>query len=146
MSSRLSWSGGIHFFRVNHVGPKAMLINGWAGSGGDSFPFFFKGLGVGPIIGERTWGGLIGPAVGHGLIDGGFFTAPAGRLYGPDGEWFPEGHGVEPDIPVVDDPAAMARGGDPQAIHSSKWQSRKCCGFSKPSRATSQSRQSWNEG
>ena len=114
MSSRLSWSGGIHFFRVNHVGPKAMLINGWAGSGCDAFPFFFKGLGVGPIIGERTWGGLIGPAVGHGLIDGGFFTAPAGRLYGPDGEWFPEGHGVEPDIPVVDDPAAMARGGDPQ--------------------------------
>ena len=127
---------------LNHVGPKAMFINGWAGSDGDAFPFFFKGLGVGPIIGERTWGGLIGPAVGHGLIDGGFFTAPAGRLYGPDGEWFPEGHGVEPDIPVVDDPAATARGGDPQL----KWQSRKCCGFSKPSRATSQSRQSWNEG
>jgi tricorn protease len=99
---------------VNHLGPKVMLINGWAGSGGDAFPFFFKGLEVGPIIGERTWGGLIGPASGHGLIDGGFYTAPPGRLFGPDGEWFAEGWGVEPDIPVVDDPSQLARGVDPQ--------------------------------
>ncbi len=99
---------------VNHYGPKAMLINGWAGSGGDAFPYFFKELGVGPLIGERTWGGLIGPASGHGLIDGGFYTAPPGRLYGPDGVWFAEGHGVDPDIPVVDDPSELARGRDPQ--------------------------------
>jgi tricorn protease len=99
---------------VNHYGPKVMLINGWAGSGGDAFPFFFKVLGVGPLIGERTWGGLIGPASGHGLIDGGYFTAPPGRLYGPDGVWFAEGHGVDPDIPVVDDPSQLARGTDPQ--------------------------------
>jgi tricorn protease len=99
---------------VNHYGPKVMLINGWAGSGGDAFPYFFKELGVGPLIGERTWGGLIGPASGHGLIDGGYFTAPPGRLYGPDGVWFAEGHGVEPDIPVVDDPSELARGRDPQ--------------------------------
>ncbi|UCC72631.1 MAG: PDZ domain-containing protein [Gemmatimonadota bacterium] len=99
---------------VNHYGPKVMLINGWAGSGGDAFPFFFKVLGVGPLIGERTWGGLIGPASGHGLIDGGFYTAPPGRLYGPDGVWFAEGHGVDPDIPVVDDPGELARGRDPQ--------------------------------
>ncbi len=99
---------------VNHYGPKAMLINGWAGSGGDAFPFFFKEMKVGPLIGERTWGGLIGPAMGHQLIDGGFFTAPPGRLFGPDGVWFPEGHGVDPDIPVVDDPGQMAKGGDPQ--------------------------------
>ncbi len=99
---------------VNHYGAKVMLINGWAGSGGDAFPFFFKGLGVGPLIGERTWGGLIGPAVGHQLIDGGFFTAPPGRLYGPDGTWFAEGRGVDPDIPVVDDPSQLARGVDPQ--------------------------------
>jgi len=99
---------------VTHYGPKAMLINGWAGSGGDAFPFFFQELGVGPLIGERTWGGLIGPAIGHRTIDGGYYTAPPGRLYGVDGEWFAEGIGVAPDIPVVDDPAAMAAGGDPQ--------------------------------
>jgi tricorn protease len=99
---------------VTHYGPKAMLINGWAGSGGDLFPWFFEELDVGPLIGERTWGGLIGPAVGHRTIDGGFYTAPPGRLYGTDGVWFAEGHGVEPDIPVVDDPTEMARGGDPQ--------------------------------
>jgi tricorn protease len=99
---------------VSHYGAKAMLINGWAGSGGDAFPFFFKEMQVGPLVGERTWGGLIGPAVGHRLIDGGGFTAPPGRLYGPDGVWFPEGHGVDPDIPVVDDPSQLARGVDPQ--------------------------------
>lgn len=99
---------------VTHYGPKVMLINGWAGSGGDAFPYFFKTMQVGPIIGERTWGGLIGPAVGHQLIDGGGYTAPPGRIYGPDGEWFAEGHGVEPDIPVVDHPGEMARGIDPQ--------------------------------
>jgi tricorn protease len=99
---------------VNHYGHKAMLINGWAGSGGDAFPWFFQTLEVGPVIGERTWGGLIGPASGAGTIDGGYFTAPPGRLYGPDGVWFAEGHGIEPDIPVVDDPTQLARGIDPQ--------------------------------
>jgi tricorn protease len=99
---------------VNHLGAKVMLVNGWAGSGGDAFPWFFQTLEVGPVIGERTWGGLIGPASGHQTIDGGFFTAPPGRLYGPDGEWFAEGHGIDPDMPVVDDQGAMARGGDPQ--------------------------------
>lgn len=99
---------------VTHHGHKVMLINGWAGSGGDAFPYFFKELEVGPLIGERTWGGLIGPASGHGLIDGGYYTAPPGRLYGPDGRWFAEGHGVEPDIPVVDDPSELAKGRDPQ--------------------------------
>ncbi len=99
---------------INHYGPKVMLINGWAGSGGDAFPWFFKTMEVGPLIGERTWGGLIGPAVVHQLIDGGFFTAPPGRLYGPDGKWFAEGHGVDPDIPVVDHPSELAKGRDPQ--------------------------------
>lgn len=99
---------------VTHYGAKAMLINGWAGSGGDAFPWFFKELGVGPLVGERTWGGLIGPAVGHGLIDGGRYTAPPGRLYSVRGEWFAEGHGVDPDIPVVDDPSQLAQGIDPQ--------------------------------
>lgn len=100
--------------QVTHYGAKVMLINGWAGSGGDAFPFFFREMKVGPIIGERTWGGLIGPAVGHRLIDGGFYTAPPGRLYGVNGVWFAEGHGVDPDIHVVDHPGEMARGKDPQ--------------------------------
>jgi tricorn protease len=99
---------------ISHYGAKAMIINGRAGSGGDAFPFFFKELKVGPIVGTRTWGGLIGPAVGHQLIDGGRFTAPPGRLYGPDGVWFPEGIGVEPDIEVMDDPTELANGRDPQ--------------------------------
>jgi tricorn protease len=99
---------------VSHFGPKAMLINGWAGSGGDAFPWFFKVMKVGPLVGERTWGGLIGPAVGHRLIDGGRFTAPPGRLYTVEGEWFSEGHGVDPDIPVIDDPNLLAKGIDPQ--------------------------------
>jgi len=99
---------------VSHYGAKAMLINGWAGSGGDAFPFFFKEMKVGPLVGERTWGGLIGPAVGHRLIDGGRYTAPPGRLYGVDGVWFAEGHGVDPDIPVIDDPNQLAKGIDPQ--------------------------------
>ncbi len=99
---------------VTHVGPKAMLINGWAGSGGDAFPFIFKYLDVGPLVGERTWGGLIGPATGHALIDGGGHTAPQGRFFVPGEGWFPEGHGVDPDVPVIDHPGAMAKGGDPQ--------------------------------
>ena len=99
---------------VSHYGAKAMLINGWAGSGGDAFPWFFKVMKVGPLVGERTWGGLIGPAVGHRLIDGGGFTAPPGRLYGVDGVWFTEGHGVDPDIPVIDDPNEFVKGFDPQ--------------------------------
>jgi tricorn protease len=100
--------------RVSHYGAKAMLINGWAGSGGDAFPWFFKEMKVGPLVGERTWGGLIGPAVGHRLIDGGGFTAPPGRLYSVSGEWFAEGHGVDPDIPVIDDQGQLAKGVDPQ--------------------------------
>ena len=99
---------------VSHYGAKAMLINSWAGSGGDAFPFFFKEMKVGPLVGERTWGGLIGPAVGHRLIDGGRYTAPPGRLFSVNGVWFAEGHGVDPDIPVIDDPNQLAKGIDPQ--------------------------------
>jgi tricorn protease len=99
---------------VAHVGPMAMLINGWSGSGGDAFPFFFKETKLGPLIGERTWGGLIGISGAPPLIDGGSVTVPTFRMYDPQGKWFPEGHGVEPDIAVVDDPAQLVRGHDPQ--------------------------------
>ncbi|MFZ5625462.1 MAG: S41 family peptidase [Gemmatimonadota bacterium] len=99
---------------VAHFGPKAMLINGWSGSGGDAFPWYFKAVGLGPLIGRRTWGGLIGISGVPALIDGGSVTVPTFRMYSPKGEWFPEGHGVEPDVEVVDDPTLLARGRDPQ--------------------------------
>jgi len=99
---------------VAHDGPKAMLINGWSGSGGDCFPFYFKKAGLGPLIGRRTWGGLIGISGAPGLIDGGNITVPTFGIYSKDGEWIIEGHGVEPDIEVIDDPGAMAQGKDPQ--------------------------------
>jgi len=99
---------------VGHTGPQVMLINEWSGSGGDAFPWFFKTAGRGPIIGRRTWGGLIGPAIAHEFIDGGSLVVPPCRLYGPDGKWFAEGHGVEPDIDVPENPTSLARGIDVQ--------------------------------
>jgi tricorn protease len=99
---------------VGHFGPKVMLINGWSGSGGDAFPDYFRKAGLGPLIGMRTWGGLIGITGAPGLIDGGGITVPTFRMYDPDGKWFKEGHGVDPDVEVVDDPTQLARGTDPQ--------------------------------
>jgi tricorn protease len=99
---------------VSHFGPKAMLVNGWSGSGGDCFPYYFKQSGLGPLIGMRTWGGLIGITGSPPLMDGGGVTVPAFAIYSTNSQWIIEGHGVDPDIEVVDDPGAMARGGDPQ--------------------------------
>jgi len=97
-----------------NTGPMGMLINGWAGSGGDGLPWAFQELEAGPIVGERTLGILVGPATGHSLIDGGGITVPGARLYDNDGHWFWEGEGVRPDIPVWDDPNIMMQGRDPQ--------------------------------
>ncbi|XAM00120.1 PDZ domain-containing protein [Phycisphaeraceae bacterium D3-23] len=94
-------------------GPKAMLINGWAGSGGDMFPWLFKEAGLGPLIGTRTWGGLVGIGGMPPLTDGGYVTVPNFGFYELDGTWGIEGYGVAPDIEVVDDPALMLEG-DPQ--------------------------------
>jgi tricorn protease len=99
---------------VGHYGPKCMLINESAGSGGDSFPFWFKERGVGPLIGTRTWGGLVGLSGNPSLADGGYMSVPRFAFYNKDGTWGIEGHGVDPDIEVVDDPALMVDGGDPQ--------------------------------
>ncbi len=98
----------------SHQGPKAMLINGLAGSGGDMFPALFKQAGLGKLIGRRTWGGLVGITGGPDLIDGANVTAPSFAFYELDGTWGIEGHGVDPDIEVIDDPAKMTEGGDPQ--------------------------------
>ena len=97
-----------------NTGPVGMLINGWAGSGGDGLPWAFQELEAGPIVGERTLGILIGPATGHMLIDGGSITVPGARLYDNDGHWFWEGEGVRPDFKVWDDPNILMEGRDPQ--------------------------------
>lgn len=99
---------------VAHFGPKAMLINGWSGSGGDAFPDYFKKADLGPLVGTRTWGGLIGYTGAPPLIDGGSVTVPTFRMYDPQGDWFAEGRGVQPDLSVVNDPEAMTNGRDPQ--------------------------------
>jgi tricorn protease len=97
-----------------HAGPKCMLINGLAGSGGDCFPYYFRQSKLGKLIGTRTWGGLVGISGNPQLIDGGQTSAPTFAFYEADGTWGVEGHGVDPDIEVIDDPALMVNGGDPQ--------------------------------
>jgi tricorn protease len=97
-----------------NFGPKVMLINGWSGSGGDAFPYYFREARLGPLVGTRTWGGLIGITGAPPLVDGGSVTVPTFRQYSPQGEWFAEGHGVDPDIPALEDPAQLAHGIDTQ--------------------------------
>jgi tricorn protease len=97
-----------------HHGPKCMLINGRAVSGGDHFPYWFRQAGLGKLVGTRTLGALVGTPGNPRLIDGGYMSVPALAFYEVDGTWGIEGHGVEPDIEVVDDPALMVGGKDPQ--------------------------------
>jgi tricorn protease len=99
---------------IGHRGPKAMLINYAAGSGGDCFPYYFRQAGLGKLIGTRTWGGLVGISGNPSLIDGATPTVPRFAFYELDGTWGVEGYGVAPDIEVVDDPSAMRDGSDPQ--------------------------------
>jgi tricorn protease len=95
-------------------GPKTMVINEMSGSGGDALPWMFKQDGVGPLVGTRTWGGLVGIWNFPPLMDGGFVTAPRGAIYGLHGEWEVENRGIAPDIEVENDPASVAAGHDPQ--------------------------------
>jgi tricorn protease len=95
-------------------GPKAMLIDQDAGSGGDFLPYGFRRLGLGKLIGTRTWGGLIGIYANPSLIDGGTLTVPYFRFFTPEGQWRVENEGVAPDIEVPLDPAAVNAGRDPQ--------------------------------
>jgi tricorn protease len=97
-----------------HFGPKCMLINGLSGSGGDAFPFYFRQSGLGQLIGTRTWGGLIGLSGYPPRIYGASIQCPSFAFYETDGTWGVEGHGVDPDIEVIDDPALMQDGADPQ--------------------------------
>lgn len=97
----------------SHTGPKATLINGYSSSGGDAFPYYFRKLGLGPLIGTRTWGGLIGISGNPSLADGGSILASTFRFMDTDNEWAVENEGVSPDIEVVDRPELVAAGKDP---------------------------------
>jgi tricorn protease len=95
-------------------GPKVMIINERSGSGGDLMPYLFREENVGPLVGTRTWGGLVGTWDTPPLLDGGRFVAPRGGFINVDGEWEVEGKGVAPDIEVRNDPADVRQGRDPQ--------------------------------
>ncbi len=96
-------------------GPKVMLINEYAGSGGDALPWMFKRLGEGQLVGTRTWGGLIGIGGYPTLMDGGTITAPRWAIFNPDtGKFDVENQGISPDVEVEYDPAVVRTGHDPQ--------------------------------
>jgi tricorn protease len=95
-------------------GPKAMIINEFAGSGGDLMPWLFRKANVGPLVGKRTWGGLVGIYDYPQLMDGGGVTAPRVAFYNLNGEWEVENFGTAPDIEVELDPQAWRAGRDPQ--------------------------------
>lgn len=97
-----------------NFGPKVMITNQFSGSGGDYFPWHFKKAKVGPVVGKRTWGGLVGILVFPTLIDGGSVTAPNIAFYNPNGTWDVENHGVDPDVEVELDPYLWRKGRDAQ--------------------------------
>jgi len=97
------------------LGPKALLINEMAGSGGDFFPWVFRQQEAGPLIGATTWGGLVSSAVHYALVDGGSVTAPTNAVFDPiHNTWIAENKGVAPDFPVRQDAKALQQGRDPQ--------------------------------
>jgi tricorn protease len=95
-------------------GPKVMIINESAGSGGDALPYMFKQRKIGPMVGTRTWGGLVGTLGVPSLIDGPGITAPILAFYDLSGKWAVENEGVSPDIEVEYTPSAVINGRDPQ--------------------------------
>jgi tricorn protease len=95
-------------------GPKAMIIDQSAGSGGDAMPWYFRKAKLGTLVGVRTWGGLVGIGGYPTLIDGGGVTAPRYAIFGLNGEWEVEGHGIAPDVEVQQLPKDVAAGHDPQ--------------------------------
>jgi len=92
----------------------ACVTNAYAGSGGDAFPYYFREYGLGPLIGTRTWGGLIGIPRNFPLVDNGIVTAPEFGIFDLDGKWIVENRGVEPDIDVDNRPDLVIAGHDPQ--------------------------------
>lgn len=96
------------------LGPKVMMVNEFSGSGGDAMPWYFRHAKLGPLVGKRTWGGLVGISGYPALMDGGAVTSPSFGFFSPSGQWEVENHGVAPDIDVDMDPKAVAAGHDPQ--------------------------------
>jgi tricorn protease len=96
------------------LGPKVMIVNEMAGSGGDCMPWMFRYTKTGPLVGKRTWGGLIGVSQYPALMDGGSVTAPNFGFFSPEGQWDVENHGVAPDYEVEQDPKLVHEGHDPQ--------------------------------
>ncbi|MEO9872248.1 S41 family peptidase [Ekhidna sp.] len=95
-------------------GPKVMIINERAGSGGDLLPYLFRAMDIGTLVGTRTWGGLVGTWDTPPFIDGGRMVAPRGGFFDANGEWAVEGEGVAPDIEVIQEPKLVLQGKDPQ--------------------------------
>ena len=96
------------------LGPKVMIANEVSGSGGDALPWLFKTNKLGPLVGKRTWGGLVGISGTPQLMDGAQVTSPSVGFFTPDGAWEVENYGVAPDVEVDQDPKAVAAGRDPQ--------------------------------
>jgi len=97
------------------LGPKVLLINELAGSGGDFFPWVFRQQNAGKLIGMTTWGGLVKSSTHYRLIDGGSLTSPDNAVFDPNkGEWIAENKGVAPDIKVRQDAKSLEQGKDPQ--------------------------------
>jgi tricorn protease len=96
------------------LGHLAMISNGYAGSGGDCLPYYFKAYELGPVIGMRTWGGLVGISRGIRLLDGGRVTFPEFAFYNLEGDWDVENYGVDPDIVIDNLPQEVIKGRDPQ--------------------------------
>ncbi|HKG96287.1 MAG TPA: PDZ domain-containing protein, partial [Pyrinomonadaceae bacterium] len=95
-------------------GPKVMIINEMAGSGGDLMPYMFRRRKIGPLVGKRTWGGLVHTADTPPFIDGGSMIAPRGGFFTRDGKWAVENEGVGPDIDLENWPKDVIAGRDPQ--------------------------------
>jgi len=91
-----------------------MITNEFAGSGGDLMPWMFRRMKIGPLVGKRTWGGLVGIGGYPVLVDGGSVTAPHFAFYSPESQWEVENHGVAPDIEVDFDPGEWRKGRDTQ--------------------------------
>jgi tricorn protease len=95
-------------------GPKVLMINEMSGSGGDALPWYFRKAAIGPLVGKKTWGGLVGIGGYPELIDGGRVTAPRAAIYGLNGDWEVENRGIPPDVEVDLEPAAWRAGRDAQ--------------------------------
>ncbi len=115
---------GLNFSRNNEtpstypdqvfVGPMAAILDEYSSSDGDIFPYMFRQARLGPLIGKRSWGGVVGIGGGVPLIDGGSISVPGSALASAEGQWIIEGHGVDPDIEVENDAASVLAGKDPQ--------------------------------